>query len=319
MQLDLQKSWSWNDINLKFEKEMRQKLSGQTWAGKVLLFPSVANALYELSQYWIKLMPHKKNICVQTGVTGAFEFLIENWYREGLHPSFLDATKSQDELAKIFPENPVLYARAANHSITGQTFDRPEFSDQLNAQRVPEMIYFSEVPSFQMPKSYQIFVTRLPSGLALAHLGERVKFQSFLAGYVQYSESLILESLKQLTSVDQNKEKIIQLERQDFLIPFFSAEQTDRIYDRSVFFLKDIQSQAVVQAMQQKGYENLQSLSLCAWEGGGSNFLKWWPSKPDWDKLKRMMVVSATEIQKESFQKDLLDAMEMIKTLQQDL
>jgi hypothetical protein len=32
-----------------------------------------------------------------------------------------------------------------------------------------------------------------------------------------------------------------------------------------------------------------------------------------------MMVVSVTEIQKESFQKDLLDAMEMIKTLQQDL
>jgi hypothetical protein len=312
MQLDLQKSWSWNDINLKFEKAMKQKLATQTLTGKLLLFPSVANALYELSQYWIKLMPHKKNICVQTGVSGAFEFLIENWYREGLHPCFLDATKSQEELAKIFPENPVLYIRAAYHSITGQSFDRPEFSEQLNSQRVPEMIYFSELPSFQMPKSYQIFVYRLPSGLALAHLGERVKFQSFLAGYVQYLPAFIQESLQQLVPVDQNEEKIKSWEAQNFLVPYFSQEEKNRI-------LKNIQSQAVVQAMQGKGYQNLQSLSLCAWEGGGSNFLKWWPSKPDWNSLKGMIVVSVTELEKETFRKDLLESIEMFKTLQQDL
>lgn len=307
----------WYQLNEEMKNFWTSKVQPNS-TFSVRIYPDLMTALYEVAQGLAQFYIHKKSYLIHEGVSPYIHQLGKNFLRAGfLQTEFQTKTLlsplSDEELEKeiesIIKKDTLFSVMSGDHPITGAIYDWKKVSERLESKKVFQVFlqhHLHEVPKIS-PYSLHLIQGK---NLCIAFIGERFKGTPLFTEMKDWSSLGIqinqeYDFFNERLNLINNSQLKLSIEKTEAL--FFqkdaSLQITSRIFDRSLIFLKNLnsdQARDLIQSNFPNYSQRVAIVNLCDIKITADQ-IRWWDFGFDQKDAHRLLVLGSEPSQDEKF------------------
>lgn len=325
--MDLPLTENWEQLNdlLKAELLIASPLGVRT-------FKDISSAVLEIAQGTAQFFSHKKSVGFVKGQTPTFDFLLPYFYKEAYQVKITGYLQMDDIKAWVEALNKdtafVLYAE--DHPVTGEVYSFCDELDRLlNEKRIGSFrISHARFAAENLEvRPYSVRICSWASDLCVALCGERFRSPALVAHRQHWDKEGVLQNLRNARAAWKQDPQAVQDFEKSFAAvagvqPWFSARQTQRLWDRALLIFNDVSAEALAEKIfahfgwsVTEGWRHIETTNMCRWSAVRM-YNSWWEPLPPDDVLRGLLIFSADLLKTKDFAKLVLSSYEEIKNLQ---
>lgn len=292
----------WENLNQKVQSLIEQEhiFSGEY---SIRVGPSIGAHLQETVISLAQFYSHKKICAVVPGSSPWIEKVLPFLYKDGFEVQiYSEQCGDLETWAEGLKANTLFALFCIDHAVTAELYKYSELEKKLNDKKIFSLglSHFSHCyQSSEAILPHAIRLCSVQDHSVLVH-GSKLKAPALFSPLLQWGHFVSQKILSFKWKLKEQKTKILELEAS--LPPGFCAwnfKNQQRVYDRAVFYHKDLGAESVIRFIEKKSghvllddklNSYLETTHLCRW-GGSLKQYDWWQPKPDDDVLRGLLML----------------------------
>lgn len=306
----------WDLLNNYLKQQLKSEFSFRTFVNPYL-------ACYDVVIGLAQLYAHKRSLVWIKGQSPIFDSVYAHFVREGYniqtfsYQEFKEQSGNMLEFVEKQKKDTLFYFFAEDNPLTGELYDYGELENILSHKKIFSVSVSHQSHLFKNKSLYPLAarICWYDSDFSGVHFGEKFKLNSILGSF----QNLKSTSEQLLTDWHPRVDKALQSQEFENEVKSFEShfveenfiKTSNRLWDRSVLFFKDIHTDELAARLQEKGFEKVFSLSPCH-SGSVKMFHKWSQNQITSEMLPHLLFLKFDSV------KDFPDG-NLLKSLMKDI